>query len=205
MNAASRKGLARGELVEQRAGVQNLDVLERRRDHDHQACTEREGSLPCAPAPGSRPAQASARPTARSRTARREARLECCSLFATARARCPSRSRSGQQQGDSPMVVDHRHELGTRGHFRPSRTVSRAILTRSYSASIRAMSSSAPSRIPDLARASSWRLSSERLDAPNVAPLDFSVCAARRTSSVWPCSSPRLAASTSPRRSGTCR
>jgi hypothetical protein len=36
-NAASREGLARGELVEQRAGVQGLDVLERR-DHGSPAC-----------------------------------------------------------------------------------------------------------------------------------------------------------------------
>ena len=136
--------------------------------------------------------------TTPSRTARREARLECLQPIRHRPLAMPvSLQDSGRRQGVHQMVVDHRHEPGNRGHGRRSRTVSRAILTRSYSASIRAMSSSAPSRIPDLARASSWRLSSEKLVAPKVAPLDFSVCAARWTSSAWPCSSPRLAASTS--------
>jgi hypothetical protein len=45
MNAASPgTGLAHGELVDQRAGVQSLDVLERR-DHDHRRVPDREELL----------------------------------------------------------------------------------------------------------------------------------------------------------------
>ena len=57
-----------------------------------------------------------------------------------------------------------------------------------YSRSIRSTSSAAPSSSPLLARSSSSRQSSEKRPAPKVWPFDFSVCAARRSSSASPCS-----------------
>ena len=90
----------------------------------------------------------------------------------------------------------------------PVPTAARRALPRSgpYSCSIRSTSSAAPSRRPSFARCSSSRQSSENSAAPSVAPFDFSVCAARRSSSASCLSRERRSvARSSARRRGRCR
>src|SRR6266545_3734783 len=69
--------------------------------------------------------------------------------------------------------------------------------TRAYSASIRATCSAAPTRAPVCAVASSSWQSSASLVAPNIRPLDLSVCAARRSSGASAFSSARRSVSSS--------
>src|SRR5262249_13034621 len=75
------------------------------------------------------------------------------------------------------VVVDDQDSACGSAHL-PS-----SFATSAYSASIRAARSGAPVRSPPFACTSSSRHSSEKRVAPKVAPFDFSVCAARRTSS----------------------
>src|SRR6266511_1003281 len=73
----------------------------------------------------------------------------------------------------------------------------KASATRAYSASIRATCSTAPTRAPVCAVASSSWQSSASLVAPNIRPLDLSVCAARRSSGASAFSSARRSVSSS--------
>src|SRR5205085_6139259 len=93
---------------------------------------------------------------------------------------------AGEQEPVDPVVV--RDEDGAAHEGDPARSAERACSSGRYSASICSTSFSAPSSSPAFARCSRVRQSSANSSAPNVAPFDFSVCAARRSSSL-PCSS----------------
>src|SRR5262249_58421728 len=80
--------------------------------------------------------------------------------------------RPGDEEAVYPVVVDHQHAAGC-VHLGSSSATS------AYSASIRVARPSAPVRSPLRASISSSRHDSEKRVAPNVAPFDFSVCAAR--------------------------
>src|SRR5262249_4863010 len=96
---------------------------------------------------------------------------------------------SREQEAVDPIVVgdeDRAGGLGRSGHAGDSvRRAESASSSGRYSCWMRSTGPEAPPSSPSRARCSSGRHRSAKPPAPSVAPFDFSVCAARRSSSAF--------------------